>query len=166
MAGKTGCSLNWGGFDTAIAKAGHKMANNAALLESVGEALVSGTIRRFADEEGPDGEKWKPSGRALAQGGKTLTDSGALEHSIDKKVFPETGMVAVGSNKKYARIHQLGGTIRPKAKKHLKFKGANGWATVDEVDMPARPFIGVSKADMDEVRATIALFLQNSFTGK
>lgn len=164
MAGKTGCSLNWGGFDTAIAKAGHKMANHAALLASVGEALVSGTVKRFADEESPDGKGWEPSARAALEGGKTLTDTGRLRNSIDYAATPDK--VMVGTNLPYAMIHQKGGTIRPKAKKHLKFKGANGWATVDEVDMPARPFIGVSKADMDEVRATIALFLQNSFTGK
>ena len=36
--------LNWGGFDKAVANAAKKLANSKALMASVGEALVSGTI--------------------------------------------------------------------------------------------------------------------------
>lgn len=165
MAGKTGCSLNWGGFDKALAGAGHKMANHAALLESVGEALVSGTVKRFADEEGPDGEKWQPSARAASEGGKTLTDTGRLRNSIDYAVAPDK--VMVGTNLPYAMIHQKGGTITPKKAKRLVFDTPGGGkAFAKEVTIPPRPFIGISNDDMDEVRATIAAFLSGAFKGK
>ena len=161
MAGKTGCALDWGGFDKALGRAAQKMKNRKEMMDSVGEALVSGTIRRFADEEGPDGEKWKPSRRALAQGGQTLVDTGRLRNSIDYAATPDK--VMVGTNLPYALIHQKGGTITPKTRKHLKFKGANGWATVDKVSIPPRPFIGISNEDMEEAKATVAAFMAGAF---
>ena len=50
---QNGVSLKWNGFDKAVAKAAKKMANSRLLMASVGEALVSGTIRRFNNEESP-----------------------------------------------------------------------------------------------------------------
>lgn len=161
---QNGVSLKWNGFNKAVAKAAKKMANSRLLMASVGEALVSGTIRRFNNEESPKGEKWEKSGRAIAEGGQTLSDTAHLRKSIDFKATP--AQVMVGSNLLYARIHQLGGTIKPKKGKALKFKGKNGQDIfVSEVNMPARPYLGVSKADMDEVRETMAEFIKGAFKG-
>ena len=161
---QNGVSMKWNGFDKAVAKAAKKMANSRLLMASVGEALVSGTIRRFNNEESPKGEKWEKSGRAIAEGGQTLSDTAHLRKSIDFKATP--AQVMVGSNLLYARIHQLGGTIKPKKGKALKFKGKNGQDIfVSEVNMPARPYLGVSKADMDEVRETMAEFIKGAFKG-
>ena len=161
---QNGVSLKWNGFDKAVAKAAKKMANSRLLMASVGEALVSGTNRRFNNEESPKGEKWEKSGRAIAEGGQTLSDTAHLRKSIDFKATP--AQVMVGSNLLYARIHQLGGTIKPKKGKALKFKGKNGQDIfVSEVNMPARPYLGVSKADMDEVRETMAEFIKGAFKG-
>lgn len=145
MAGKTGVSLNWGGFDKALGKAAHKLGDTQALMESVGEALRSGTIERFDAEEDPQGKKWKPSARAMAGGGKTLDKESHLKDSIDYAATSDK--VMVGSNLPYARIHQLGGKT---GKGH-------------KVDMPARPYLGVSEEDMDEVRETMADFLAGAF---
>ena len=48
----------------------------------------------------------------------------------------------VGTNVKYARIHEYGGVIKPKPPNQwLRFKTADGsWHTVAEVTMPARPY--------------------------
>ena len=162
MTGKSGCSLHWGGLDKAMLKAGHHLANTEALMESIGEALVSGTIKRFAAGKSPDGKDWQPSGRALAEGGQTLVDTGALRNSIDYATSP--GKVVVGTNKEYARIHQFGGTIKPKKGKFLKFKGQNGKDVfVEEVTLPPRPFIGVSREDLEEVKGTISDFIAGAF---
>lgn len=159
---KAGVSLNWGGFDKALGKAAHKLGNTQALMESVGEALVSGTLKRFDAEQGPDGQKWQTSKRAAAQSGKTLTNNGHLKGSIDKYVTSDK--VMVGSNLPYARIHQKGGTIKPRKGKYLKFKGQGGKDVfVKEVTIPARPYLGVSKEDMEEVRQTVADFLAGVF---
>ena len=145
MATKNGVSLNWGGFDKALGKAAHKLGDTQALMESVGEALRSGTIERFEAEEDPQGKKWKPSARAMAGGGKTLDKESHLKDSIDYAATSDK--VMVGSNLPYARIHQLGGKT---GKGH-------------KVDMPARPYLGVSEEDMDEVRETVADFLAGTF---
>lgn len=48
----------------------------------------------------------------------------------------------VGTNLVYARIHELGGIIKPKSKKYLHFKGKNGqWAKVKKVQIKARPYL-------------------------
>lgn len=145
MAVKNGVSLNWGGFDKVLGKAAHKLGDTQALMESVGDALVSGTLKRFDDEEEPTGKKWPKSKRAAKESGQTLTDKAFLRRSIDYAATPEK--VMVGSNLPYARIHQLGGKT---GKGH-------------KVDMPARPYLGVSAEDMEDVRETMADFLAGAF---
>lgn len=145
MAGKAGVSLNWGGLDKAIGNAVKNMANHQALMNSVGEALVSNTIDRFQKEETPEGAQWEPSGRASNESGQTLTDTARLKKSIDYAATSD--LVMVGSNTVYARIHQLGGQT---GKGH-------------KVTMPARPYLGVSKADMEEVKSILHDFLAGAF---
>lgn len=162
MAGKSGVSLKWNGLDKAVIKACQKMADKQELTNSIGEALVSGAVLRFSMEEDPDGNKWQPSRRAQSTGGQTLNDIGRLLDSIDYATTLD--MVMVGTNAKYARIHQLGGKIRPKSKKRLKFKGSDGQDVfAKEVTIPARPFIGISADDLEEVKETIAEYMGNAF---
>lgn len=157
-----GVSLNWGGFDKAVGNALKKMSDKKELMASVGCALVSGTIKRFHAGTDPDGNAWEKSYRAESTGGRTLLDTGRLRSSIDFAATPQK--VMVGSSVKYARIHQLGGDIKAKNGKALKFKGKDGKAVlVKKVAMPARPYLGVSKDDMAEVRATVKSYLAGCF---
>ena len=162
MADKSGVSLHWGGLDKALGKAAHALAHTKPLMESIGEGLVSGTRQRFRDEEAPDGQKWSQSGRAAASGGQTLTDTARLRDSIDYAATPDK--VMVGSNLPYARIHQLGGVIVPKKAKKLVFTGRGGKkVAVDKVTIPARPYLGVSEEDLDDVKAAMTDFLAGAF---
>lgn len=145
MASKSGVSLHWGGLDKAMGKAGRALADRQALLVSCGEALVSGTLQRFKDEENPQGKKWPVSHRAKQEDGVTLTDTARLQRSIDYATTNDK--VMVGSNVAYARIHQLGG------------KAGRG----RKVTIPDRPYLGVSNADRAEIRATLADFLAGAF---
>lgn len=146
MAVKNGVALNWGGFDKVVGKASSKMGDTKkALMASIGEALVSSTLKRFDAEEGPDGKPWQPSKRAAAESGKTLTNTARLRKSIDYAAT--ASMVMVGSNVVYARIHQMGG------------KAGKG----HKLTVPARPYLGVSKEDMEEVKAILAEFLAGTF---
>lgn len=160
--GKSGVSLHWGGLDKALGRATGKLGNTQALMESVGEALVSGTKKRFDEKKDPEGTPWKPSRRALEKGGKTLMHSGRLRRSIDYAATSDK--VMVGSNLAYARIHQKGGEITPKKAKKLVFKDSDGkTVAVDAVTIPARPYLGVSKEDMEDIKATMADFLAGAF---
>lgn len=163
MASHNGVSLNWGGLDAALGQAAQKLGNTQALMESIGDALVSGTLKRFDAEEDPQGRKWEPSGRAAEEGGQTLTNIGRLRDSIDRVATPDK--VMVGSNLAYARIHQEGGAITPKTAKKLVFTGRGGKkVAVDKVTIPARPYLGVSEDDMDDVKAAMTNFLAGAFT--
>ena len=161
MAG-SGVGLNWGGFDRALGNAVHRMGDTQDMMDSIGEALVSSTLQRFQEEKDPDGKKWKPSARAAAKGGTTLSDTGRLQKSIEYAAT--SNRVMVGSNLPYARIHQLGGTVRPKKGKFLKFKGLDGEDVfVREVSIPARPYLGISDDDREEIMATMTDFLEGAF---
>ena len=66
--------------------------------------------------------------------------TGALSRSITHEVTP--GRARVGSNLKYARIHEVGGVIRPRVAAFLHFKTEDGgWVMTKKVTMPARPYL-------------------------
>lgn len=118
----------------------------AKLHENIGEVLISTTHERFRNGRAPNGSKWK---RGLKGTGQTLVQSRLLRNSVTKR-FSREG-VEVGTNIKYARIHQKGGTIRAKKAKFLRFKVSSRWAMKKSVKIPARPFIGISADDKQEI---------------
>lgn len=116
-------------LDAVLARAG----NFEPMLDDIGGYLVFSTQQRFETGRGPDGAPWKPSIRALAQGGQTLVDQAFLVQSITHNAGSDR--VVVGSNLIYAAIHQEGGKA-----------GRN-----QSVDLPARPYLGISPEDDLEI---------------
>ena len=109
-------------------------------------------LERFRRGVGPDGQAWPVSQRAEEEGGQTLVDTGRLRESIVHEAGPSR--VTVGTNVLYARIHQLGGTIRPKTTDRLRFRLANGqFVAVRSVTLPARPFLGIGAEDRHDIEA-------------
>ena len=120
------------------------------VMKSLGRVLLTGTQLRFRSGKGPDGQSWKVSMRAALQAGQTLRDSGALLGSITYEAG--NGIVAIGTNMVYARIHQFGGTIKAKNAKALAFRlPGGGFAKVKAVTLPPRPFLGASDSDQTEL---------------
>ncbi len=137
-----------------------KKGVNAALAE----AMRDSTLERFRQSKGPDGRPWKTSIRAATTGGKTLVKSAQLRNSI-KSSSDETGF-AVGTNVKHAATHQFGEkgrTIRAKTPKGLRFQIGGRWVTKKQVKItiPARPFLGLSDEDMEEIKDTIEDFFED-----
>lgn len=131
---------------------------NAALAETVRES----TLDRFRQSRSPKGKKWETSVRATSTGGKTLIDTSQLRNSI-KSYYDEKGF-AVGTNIKHAATHQFGEpgrTIRAKNKKALRFQVGGQWIMRKrvKVKIPARPFLGLSSEDMEEIKATVEDFI-------
>lgn len=124
--------------------------NLAPLLKDIATIGENTTRARFADEEGPDGQKWVESLRKQLHGGKTLTKDGHLADSISSD---SSGTEARwGSNRIYAAIHQFGGVIRAKTSKGLAFSLANGDGVITQsVTMPARRFLGLNDDDKDDI---------------
>lgn len=83
----------------------------------------------------------KHGGRKLLQG------EGDLRKSIVVGKLT-TSSVEIGSSLPYARIHQMGGEIKPKTKKALLIPlGGERFLMVKKVTMPARPYLLLQKED-------------------
>lgn len=127
--------------------------DKAGLMQAVAEGLRTSTVERFGKEQSPEGKKWVPSIRARSRGGKTLQNSGALRNSIRSEA--DNSGAAVGTNQIYAATHQFGAkrTIRAKNSRYLRFQIGDRYVSVPAVDIeiPARPFLGVSEEDEKEI---------------
>lgn len=130
-----------------------------AMAEIAG-MLEFGVRNRFERTLDPDGKPWTPSKRALEEGGRTLTDTGALLGSIASG-SDDTSAV-VGTNLVYAAIHQAGGTIRPRNGRALRTPfGPRG-----SVTMPARPFLGFGPYEVEEIETILGDHLRRAFEGR
>lgn len=135
------------GFD-ALAALTHNMM---PVMDDIGASMVISTQARFETGIGPDGVPWEPSARAEEVNGQTLVDSARLVQSITHEPSPMG--VVWGTDVIYGRVHQTGETITAKGGGALRFKlPGGGYATVNSVTIPARPFLGVDAGD-DEVIA-------------
>jgi len=117
-------------------------------LRDIGEDMREVAQRSFQRGASPEGKAWKPSWRATNEGGTTLVKSGTLRDYITYLVDAAGAAVEVGSNTLYARIHQLGATIRAKGKA-LRFQLGDRTIFARSVTIPPRPFIGASPTDVD-----------------
>lgn len=86
-------------------------------MADISSAVLTSTQLRIEAEAGPDGAKWAPHAPSTLKrmpasrraNPKLLRDRGLLYASLTADSDAERAQV--GSNLKYARIHQLGGTI-------------------------------------------------------
>jgi phage virion morphogenesis protein len=147
------------------------------IMNRIGEHLQASTEDRFKTQTAPDGTPWQPlkaryAKRKKYNADKILTLRGYLRGGIRHQVTGDTS-VEVGANLAYAAIHQLGGTIdMPARQATVRFKtqagrklfakrGAKGaterQASIGkhQVNMPARPYLGISAADDQEIREII-----------
>lgn len=130
------------------------MANVAAIMEDAVQ-------ENFAQQGRPKWQGLKPPGRP---GGQILQKSGQL--AADIVTASDTDSAVVGSDKKYAAIHQFGGRtraheIRPRNKKALAF-GGRVVAKVNHPGsvIPARPFLALTPADEAEIEQSALDYLQ------
>ena len=125
---------------------GIENAPTGELMEGVGRLVQEQTRRRIEQEKtSPAGAAWKPNWK----GSSILYDSGALARSIDYAASADS--VEVGTGIIYGRIHQEGGTIVPKSAKALAFRMGNRFIQTQRVTMPARPYLGLSSENQQDV---------------
>jgi phage virion morphogenesis protein len=115
--------------------------------KSIGEALVASTQRRFQDRQDPEGHAWaalssvtrerKGHNRQLEGESKQLARQIHYNASSDG--------VEVGSTMEYAAMMHFGGK---------KSEFPHLWG-----DIPARPFLGLSADDADEIIDILQDFL-------
>ena len=162
------------------------MAEQAArdpsgLMPRLGEYLLESTQRRFKVQVKPNGEKWKELDERYARRkkrnkDKVLTLRGYLRSYIHYQVMGADA-VEVGSNQKYAAIHQFGGEIdKPERQAAVRYRSVAGRVLfagkkhkrateravtipVHFVKIPARPFLGLSAEDDREISRIIREWL-------
>lgn len=128
--------------------------DRAAVNRNIAEGLRTSTDENFENESSPQGAAWARTIR----GGKILTKSGTLRNSIHAR-SSDAG-AEVGTNTIYAATHQFGAsrTIRAKNKPFLVFPGQSGGlvrAKQVSIKIPARPFLGISDKDAEEIKSII-----------
>ena len=131
------------------------LLNLQPLWQLVGMYVQKQTIKeRFDKEQAPDGTKWKPLSPARVKqrmkrhktgNMKILQDVGELRRSVQHEAGQN--YVRIGSNLKYARIHQFGGTIH-----FTKRKGS--------VTIPARPYLGVTHNERQYINNLLRAYLK------
>jgi phage gpG-like protein len=95
---------------------------------------------------------------------KILITSGMLMRSVTFAVDSDASLVRVGSNLKYARIHQLGGVIVPKSRKFLRFPiGGGQFMFAKKVTIPARPFLVLRPEDPARLAESVRDYLMARF---
>jgi phage virion morphogenesis protein len=124
------------GLDEAIAKLGRAgNFDKHGLMAVVGSTVENQTRRRFAEKVSPSGAAWAPTKHGNAN---ILIRTGALVGSINSQAGGD--VVIVGTTPFYGVFHQ-GGTRK----------------------MVARPFVGLSKSNADEVEKIVAAFVFRQF---
>lgn len=135
------------------------MGDTTPVMRAIGVGLVEGTHQRFESATDPQGQPWaalNPDYAPTKRGPGILRESamrGGLMGSITFRASP--GSVEVGTNKIYAAVHQFGATIQPREASHLVFRLASGVVHARSVTIPARPFLGISKADEATIAETV-----------
>jgi phage gpG-like protein len=70
--------------------------------------------------------------------------------------------VEVGSSLPYARIHQLGGEIKPKKSKYLMIPMGGGYIRLKKATIPARPYLLLQKEDETTIIRATKDYLQQA----
>ena len=134
--------------------------DHSKLMHNIGSVLEHNTKQRINTGIGTDDKPWQKSWRAKLQGGTTLRDTSRLYNSIKYTVLDGGKRVVVSTNVFYAPVLHFGATIRAKTGKYLKFKTTmGGWAQIQSVIIPPRPFLGMSVDDSQEVLFEIEEYL-------
>lgn len=113
-------------------------ANMRPAWDAVGTNVVNRIRLGFRASRSPAGVPWLP---LKVRQGQPLVDTGRLRRSITRQSDQQG--VTIGTNLKYAPVHQYGAHIVPKTKPFLVFKTPSGYAKVKEVNVPARPFMPI-----------------------
>lgn len=125
------------------------------LLEVLGALVEMQTRRRIEEEKtSPEGADWAPNRAGtsiLLETGRHLRDSIGYVVSGDQ--------VEIGAAWEFAHVHQGGATIKPKDANRLVFRVGNHVIFAKEVTIPARPFMGVSSDNEQELVEAVESWL-------
>ena len=161
-----------------LKKLAAKMGDLTPFFRDVGETLLNSTRERFRSQTAPDGSAWAPlspsyAARKKRNKTKILTLSGALRGTLTKQADKDS--LRIGTPLIYGAVHQFGaakgsfGTVVAHIHEYTRrIKGSRGRATVRAHtrqltvpwgDIPARPFLGLSDADRQDLLDALSEYL-------
>ncbi|RZG64092.1 phage morphogenesis protein [Acinetobacter bouvetii] len=163
----------------ALARLSNFDQSKPKLFDAIGQMVVSNIRSRWTNGEGLEG-KWRLSGRVRRKGGTTLRDTSRLMNSITHNVL-QNG-VEIGTDVEYGPIHHFGGDIHYEARMRRTYFRQNqrtglvgntfvrkarsnfmqeSMGKAYKVNMPRRPFLGLTESDELEVMDLIVEHLTN-----
>jgi len=123
----------------------------APLVEEIVQHGENQTRKRIeSGGPGPDGTKWPPNKEGtpiLFRTGRHLHDSIASTSSGTSGEW--------GAAWEFAHVHQEGAVITPKSAGRLVFMLGDKRVFAKMVTIPARPFVGVSGEDAEEIKELV-----------
>ena len=123
-----------------LAQLRERTSDTRPAMAAIGRYLLSRIQMGFRTGKDPWGDAWKP---LKFRSGQPLRDTGRLRNSISYQATADE--VTVGTNVKYAAVHQFGAVIKPKTAKALVFKAGGQTIFARKVTVPARPFMPIGK---------------------
>lgn len=129
-----------------------------AIADVIGQLVESQTQTRLSDERtSPEGVPWQAWSKGYAEGRhgghSLLVGEGNLRSSVQN--YTTGDVVRVGSNLVYAAIHQFGGRIEPVNGDLLVFKIGGKTVAASSVEIPARPWLGLSAGNRVEIEELV-----------
>jgi phage virion morphogenesis protein len=129
--------------------------DTAEVTPAIAALGESQTRRRIAEEKtSPDGEAWAENLEGtsiLRKTGRNLLDSIASTYEADAAEW--------GAAWEYAHVHQFGAVIEPKNADALSFSIGGQFIRAKKVTIPARPFVGLSDDNRQEMIDLVTDFL-------
>lgn len=123
----------------ALSSLAARVKDRRPLMRKIAGIMKDAVEENFEQEGRP---RWKPSKRAMKQGGKTLQDTGQMAASVSEEY--DNDSARVGTNKKYAAIQHFGG------------KAGRG----KKVTIPARPFLKLTDGDLEDIKEAVKEYLK------
>lgn len=170
-----------GDFERSLGDLIKKLENREPLMREMAAAMGDAVEENFASQGRPDWMGWSPAYARKRHGGKILQKSGRLAASITQ--YSTNDEATVGTNVKYARIHQEGGEISIAARSQKAYYRQNKdgsvgnrfvkksranfeqWNTIGayKIKMPARPFLHLTEDDVERMENTAEQYLKRIF---
>ncbi|WP_336973422.1 phage virion morphogenesis protein [Sphingobium aromaticiconvertens] len=154
--------LNDQALDRALAKAIKNGVDMRQPMAEIADEWMVAVRDRFAQERDPLGIPWmkrrdnSDPGRPLLQQDRFLFNAVEPRHGSD---FAQVGVLRTAGPARYARIHNEGGTIKPKNGKALSFGGR----IVAQVTMPKRQFLGFGEVERQSTVEILSDFMRGLF---
>lgn len=171
-----------GDFERSLGELIKKLEHREPLMREMAAAMGDAVEENFAQQGRPAWMGWKSNAYwAKRRGGKILQKSGRLAASITQ--YSTNDEATVGTNVKYARIHQEGGEINIAARSQKAYYRQNKdgslnhrfakksqanfeqWNTIGayKIKMPARPFLHLTEDDVERMENTAEQYLKRIF---